>query len=517
MSQQVLVCAMSRRARCAASAMSLLLALGVLIGAAGTAAGVPVTTAASDSFTRSVSEGLGSADTGGAWSVSPDPARFAVAQGKGQLRAAVRGGTQSATLPGYSSASTDLVATVSLDKRPAGGAAYVGITARTVAGAGQYLARAKVSPDGTVTLQALRSGTTLGAAVVKGLTYRAGTPLKIRLVVSGTSPTSVKAKTWIAGSAEPTDWQVHATDATAAMQKPGSIGVTTYASVAVTNAPITVSVDDVRAAPAAAAPASTVSKPGPSNTGVPAGTTLTRHNGDLVITTPGTVISGLDIHGFVKIKASNVTIKNSIVRGGAAGYPQGLITVSDGAAGAVIQDTEVVAERPSPNTDGIRGANLTARRVNVHGVIDAFHLYGNNVTIESSWLHGNLHYANDPNQGGGASHDDTIQVQIGSNIRVVGNTIEGAHNAGLMVTQDRGAVSNLRFVGNWADGGACTVNLAEKGVGPFAGLVLTDNTFGRRTAVKSCAILSPATTTALMTVGRNYFTDGLVVAVSRGV
>ena len=52
-------------------------------------------------------------------------------------------------------------------------------------------------------------------------------------------------------------------------------------------------------------------QPGPTNTGVPAGTQLTVHYGDMNITTPGTVISGLDIHGSVNIAGSNATVKDS--------------------------------------------------------------------------------------------------------------------------------------------------------------------------------------------------------------
>ena len=43
--------------------------------------------------------------------------------------------------------------------------------------------------------------------------------------------------------------------------------------------------------------------------------TLTRHRGDLTITAPG-VYDGLDISGYVVIKAPNVTLRRCIVRGG---------------------------------------------------------------------------------------------------------------------------------------------------------------------------------------------------------
>src|SRR5664280_2683368 len=91
------------------------------------------------------------------------------------------------------------------------------------------------------------------------------------------------------------------------------------------------------------------------------------------------------------------------------------LSASD-AASVTIQDSELFAANPSGWIDGIRGWNITANRVNIHDVIDSLHLYGNNTTLESSWLHSNLHYASDPAQNGGASHDDSIQIQIGTNI-----------------------------------------------------------------------------------------------------
>ena len=68
-------------------------------------------------------------------------------------------------------------------------------------------------------------------------------------------------------------------------------------------------------------------KPSAATTGVKPGSTLTRHDGDITITTDGTVLANLDIHGFVTVRAKNVTISNCIVRGGKSkGVATGLIT-----------------------------------------------------------------------------------------------------------------------------------------------------------------------------------------------
>ncbi len=47
----------------------------------------------------------------------------------------------------------------------------------------------------------------------------------------------------------------------------------------------------------------------------PAPSGRTVYEGDLHVTQPGAVVDSLDIHGFLRIKAANVTVKNTIVRG----------------------------------------------------------------------------------------------------------------------------------------------------------------------------------------------------------
>ena len=232
-----------------------------------------------------------------------------------------------------------------------------------------------------------------------------------------------------------------------------------------------------------------------------------------MITTAGTVIDSKEIHGRVIVKAPNVTIKNSVIRGADAGSKNGLIDATAGHPGLLVVDTEIYAAKQHPNVNGIMGYNFELRRVNIHHVIDQVHLTGGNVTITDSRLHSNLHYANDPNHSDG-SHDDSIQIQAGDNIRIVGNIISGAYNAAVMVTQDRGAVSNLTISGNTIDGGACSINIAEKSRGPLRGTAITDNVFGRGTRHANCAVLAPQTTK--IDLRNNTYTDGAVVAVKKG-
>jgi hypothetical protein len=255
-------------------------------------------------------------------------------------------------------------------------------------------------------------------------------------------------------------------------------------------------------------------KPDGTNTGVPAGTRLTVHNGNLTIDTPGAVIDSLDIRGFVKVNAPNVLIKNTLIRGTTTEKQTSLLLSASDNASVTIQDSELYASYHSWWIDGIRGWNITIKRVNIHDVIDSVHIYGNNVSVESSWLHDNVHYDVNPYNGGDGSHDDGVQIQVGNNIKFVGNNISGAYNAGVQFTQDNGIVSNVQFTNNWLDGGGCTINIAEKGRGPFQGLVFADNIFGRNTRVNNCAIIAPSTTVPANI--RNYYTDGTLVTVHRG-
>lgn len=284
---------------------------------------------------------------------------------------------------------------------------------------------------------------------------------------------------------------------------------------AATPAPAPVPAPAPAPAPAPTTAPAATGTPGKSNTGVPAGTQLKVHNGDLNITTAGTVIDGLDIRGLVKISAPNVTIKNTIIRGKALSGVAPLINNLSGQSGLKIIDTELFPSTASPYAMGIYGYNFTATRVNIHGVIDSVHLTGGNVKIDRSWLHDNLHYTSDPNHGGKPSHDDSIQIQKGSNISVTNNTISGSHSAAIMITQDTGKVSNFTFTGNSANGGACTVNIAEKSYGPVQGVKIADNTFGRDTRLDNCAVI--AKTTTKIDLQRNFYVpDRAAVTVRKG-
>ena len=251
-------------------------------------------------------------------------------------------------------------------------------------------------------------------------------------------------------------------------------------------------------------------QPGPSNTGVPAGTALTVFNGDLTINTPGATYTNLDVHGYVRVNAPNVTIKNSIIRGGSGAPGNGIVNdTSLSATNFLIEDSELVPDFPSTGLDCIKGFNYTALRVNMHGTVDGAKMYGPNATVQNSWIHGLVTYAHDPAQNGGQSHNDGVQVLSGSNLRIIGNTIEGGSNTGIQVTQDHGIVTSLTINGNWMSGGACTVNLANKPLATLVGITMNDNIFTNDSALSCTILYTPVT--ALSASGNVFINTGLPI------
>jgi hypothetical protein len=248
---------------------------------------------------------------------------------------------------------------------------------------------------------------------------------------------------------------------------------------------------------------------------VPAGTALTEYDGDLTITTAGATYSGLDIHGYVVVKAPNVTIKDSIIRGGTGPKGNGIVNSGDLSPNFVLEDSEVVPMYPSVGLDCVKGWNYTLLRDNLHGTVDGAKMYGPNATIEDSWIHGLVTYANDPAQNGGQSHNDDVQILAGSNLRVVGNDLEGGSNSAIQITQDAGALSGVLIDGNWADAGSVTFNIANKPLTSLGGITVTNNIFGHA-AVTGCQILYTSAT-AIVLSGNVYADTRLpVVALDNG-
>jgi len=179
-------------------------------------------------------------------------------------------------------------------------------------------------------------------------------------------------------------------------------------------------------------------KPDASTTGVPAGKALAKvgsYNKPYVINVDGTVLDGKEILGDVKIQAKNVVIKNSRLRCG--NYKP---TTNTGCVDANspkvfnlrVEDSTINPILPHAFRDGIVGHEYKALRNHVFGTNDGMGVFNKpggsvntNVTIEGNYIHTTVYWdaVKDPGPAPDGTHNDGIQVQGGSNIRIAGNTI----------------------------------------------------------------------------------------------
>jgi hypothetical protein len=224
-------------------------ASGSMTGSVTVAAPPAPSAYATDVFNRVVSGGFGSADTGGAWSLTGKSSSFAVSGGLGRVVAPTAGVTSTAFLAGVSSTQTDARVDLVLDKAQTGGGTYVSVVGRRVNTTSDYRVKVRYTADGKVYASAVRTvagaETTLSSVSVPNLTYVAGSVLRVRVQVTGTNPTTVRARVWPVAAVEPATWVVSATDATASLQVPGGFALSTYLSGSATNAPMTTSFDEL--------------------------------------------------------------------------------------------------------------------------------------------------------------------------------------------------------------------------------------------------------------------------------
>ncbi len=206
----------------------------------------PAGVLASDAFSRTASSGWGTADVGGAWTHTTASA-FSVGGGAGNLSMAAGSGP-SAYLTGVSARDVDLLATLRFDK-PATTTIYTSMVARRI-GTSDYRVKIRPGPSAT-SLDLVRtiSGaeTVLASQVVPGFVMAPSSEINLRLQAVGNGTTTVRAKFWLTGAAEPAAWTLTATDTTAALQAPGAVGFYSYLGSSATNAPVTLQVQSFAA------------------------------------------------------------------------------------------------------------------------------------------------------------------------------------------------------------------------------------------------------------------------------
>lgn len=314
-----------------------------------TVTGPPAGLYANDTFSRTVSNGWGTAEVGGAWSVSGGAVtNFSVAGGQGRL-SVVPGSTRSASLNAVQQSSSEMTTTLSFDRAQTGGGTYIMVVGRRVTASNAYQLKIRAQSTGAVTAQLSRvvngAETVIQTAPsVPGLSWTQGEKLRVRLRVTGTAPSALAARIWEDGSPEPAAWQVMANDSTPALQANGGVGISTYLSSSATQFPMVVSVDDLVVGPPPGTPPPPNADPEASFTSSCAGLTCS-FNGSASTDPDGTITSYAWTFGDGQT-GSGPVVSHTYA---AAGSYTVVLTVTDN-QGATDTATASVSVAPQPPT-----------------------------------------------------------------------------------------------------------------------------------------------------------------------
>lgn len=220
--------------------------------------------------------------------------------------------------------------------------------------------------------------------------------------------------------------------------------------------------------------------PGPSNTGVPAGTTLTTYSGPTTISANNTIIDGKQINGNITINAQNVTIKNSHVNySGGGGGGSGGIKILSGAT-AIIDHVEVNGNSAVHSCIWHEGTSVTITNVKCHDIEDGIFSWaatgnansGNNLTLENSYIY-NL------NAVESNGHWDGYQTEGAANLVLRHNTFrtlpEGTSAIALWNGQK--TTDNVLIENNLIKGGGFSIyaqDYSPSEANPAGGYVMTN-------------------------------------------
>jgi hypothetical protein len=154
--------------------------------------------------------------------------------------------------------------------------------------------------------------------------------------------------------------------------------------------------------------------PGLSNTGVPAGTTLTDYTGPCTITQANTVIDSKTVNCYLEIRAKDVVIRNSLINGHVWIDDPDLdysFTITDSTV-----DAGAVSATSNDGNKAIGKSHFTATRVEtVRGVSGIFCEY--DCHIVDSYVHGQ-----DKDEGG-AAHESGVRMGSGSSQSLTHSTV----------------------------------------------------------------------------------------------
>jgi hypothetical protein len=215
--------------------------------------------------------------------------------------------------------------------------------------------------------------------------------------------------------------------------------------------------------------------PNSSNTGVPVGVQLTP-SGAVEVNTPGAVISGFDITGYLNINAPNVIVRN--VRVNATTWGAIIVTAKGG--GVLIEDSEIFSTYATGGSKGVLfdgTSGGTVRRCNIHNVEDGVYAQGDHFVIEDNYIHDSEANSADPHSDGVQISADTSHVVVKHNNVAYDNN----SNSSFTIGNNEGPVDDLRLEGNRFIGGGYTVRCDGRGSHPMTNITITNNRIAKGT------------------------------------
>lgn len=216
--------------------------------------------------------------------------------------------------------------------------------------------------------------------------------------------------------------------------------------------------------------------------------------GDIVLTTPGDIVDGYDVHARIVRKADNTGATNSIVRGldNGAPYATSLIDLYSEYTGFTARNILGVPTAPSNMWQGVIGGHdYVAEDIEGHDLVDGFawmntHGADLNADILRAYIHDHF-YGKEPSQPDGYVHGDGGQWQGGIGLKVRNSLFTGLNNpkykgpvgsnSALMLSPNVNAIEGLDVQFCILGGGRfATVNINRKTQTATLG-ILSNNVF----------------------------------------
>ena len=201
------------------------------------------TPAVLDTFARTVASGWGTADSGGAWTITGTAADYSVGSGVGAV-AQPAVGIAHLTLTPAPSADVDLYADLATSVLAAGSSLFSGLLVRAASNNDHYMARLDFTTGAGIVLTIRKRvagvETQLGAFTTS-LTHTAGTFYRLRLRAQGSQ---LSAKVWPVTVAEPLGWQVNVTDTS--QTAAANLGTRSFANTGSTAVGVQMRFDNLR-------------------------------------------------------------------------------------------------------------------------------------------------------------------------------------------------------------------------------------------------------------------------------